>query len=229
MKSRILEEYDVESPEATEFRRLYSRLRRTGEGEPIKSVLITSAVRGEGKSTTAAHLAITVARYRKTKTLLVDGDLRKPRIHDLFQLRNQPGLSEVLAGTASLKSCFKSTSLEDLKVLTAGNARLSPSESFDSDRMKDVFEEMRFYFDAIIVDTAPVIVVSDPIILGSEVGGVLLVVMAGKTPREVVKRAKDILADSNVKILGVVLNNADEVLPYYYDYRYYGYSGSRKK
>lgn len=229
MRSSILEEYDIESPEATEFRRLYSRLRRTGEGEPVTSVLITSAVRGEGKSTTAAYLAMTVARYRKTKTLLVDGDLRKPRIHDLFQLRNQPGLSEVLAGAASLKSCFKSTSLEDLKVLTAGGARLSPAESFDSDRMKDVFEEMRFYFDMIIVDAAPVIAVSDPIILGSEVGGVLLVVMAGKTPREVVRRARDILVDSKVKILGVVLNNVDEVLPYYYDYRYYGYPGTERK
>lgn len=225
----VLERYEIESPEATEFRRLYSRLRRTGEAEPVKSVLITSAVRGEGKSTTAAYLAITAARYRKTKTLLVDGDLRKPKIHELFQLRNRPGLSEVLAGATSLKSCFKATPLEGLKVLTAGGAHLSPSESFDSDRMKDVFEEMRFYFDVIIVDTAPVIAVSDPIILGSEVGGVLLVVMAGKTPREVVKRAKDILADSNVKILGIVLNNVDEVLPYYYDYRYYGYPSTEKR
>jgi capsular exopolysaccharide synthesis family protein len=224
-----LQRYEIESPEATEFRRLFSRLRRTGEPEPVKSILVTSAVRGEGKSTTASYLAITAARYRKTKTLLVDGDLRKPKIHSLFQLRNQPGLSEVLSGASSLKACFKSTSLEGLKILTAGKARLSPSESFDSDRMKDVFEEMRFYFDVIIVDAAPVIAVSDPIILGSEVGGVLLVVMAGKTPREVVKRAKNILADSNVHILGVVLNNADEVLPYYYDYRYYGYPGTDEK
>lgn len=229
MKPGLAEEYEIESPVATEFRRLYSRLRKTGEGEPIRSVLVTSAVRGEGKSTTAAYLAVTMARYRKTKTLLVDGDLRKPKIHELFQLRNRPGLSDVLAGVASLKSCFKSTSLKELKILTAGSAHLSPSESFDSDRMKDIFEEMRFYFDVIVVDAAPVIAVSDPIILGSEVDRVLLVVMAGKTPREVVKRARDILTDSNVKVLGVVLNNVDRVLPYYYDYGYYRYSYGGEK
>ncbi len=229
MRRTILEEYEIESPVATEFRRLYSRLRRNRERESVKSVLVTSAVRGEGKSTTAAYLAITIARYRKTKTLLVDGDLRKPKIHGVFQLKNRPGLSEVLAGAISLKSCFKSTSLEELKVLTAGSAHLSPSESFDSDKMKDVFEEMRFYFDVIIVDAAPVIAVSDPIILGSEVDGVLLVVMAGKTPREVVKRGRDMLVESNVKLFGVVLNNANEVLPYHYDYGYYSYSPTGRK
>jgi len=220
----VLKQYEIESPVATEFRRLYSRLRRTGEAGSLKSVLVTSSVRGEGKSTTAAYLAITVARYRNTRTLLVDGDLRKPKLHELFELSNRPGLSEVLAGVASLKSCFRSTSLDSLKVLTAGSASLFPSESFDSDRMKGVFEEMRFYFDVIIVDGAPVVAVSDPIILGSEVDGVLFVIMAGKTPREVVKRAKDILVDSNVNVVGAVLNNVDEVLPYYYDYRYYGYT-----
>lgn len=229
MKLDVLKEYEIESPVATEFRRLYSRLRRAVEEDPVRSILITSSVRGEGKSTTAAYLAITVARYRNTRTLLVDGDIRKPTLHGLFQLRNRPGLSEVLAGTNSLKSCFKSTSLDTLKVLTGGSARLFPSESFDSERMKSVFEEMKFYFDVIIVDAAPIIAVSDPIILGSEVDGVLLVVMAGKTPREVVKRAKDILVDTNVKILGVVLNNVEEVLPYYYDYRYYGYSYTGNK
>ena len=229
MRGSVLDEYDVESPEGTEFRRLFSRLRRTGVRDSIKSVLITSAVRGEGKSTTSAYLAMTIARYRKTKTLLVDGDLRKPRIHQLFRMSNQAGLSEVLSGRLSLKSCFKGTPLEELKVLTAGSIPLSPSDSFDSERMKDIFEEMRFYFDAIVVDAAPVIATSDPMILGSEVDGVLLVVMAGKTPREVVKRAKDILIDSGVKMLGVVLNNAENVLPYYYDYGYYGYRYAKKE
>ncbi len=229
MKSSLLDAYDVESPVATEFRRLYSRLRKADGQGPVKSVLVTSALRGEGKSTTSAYLAITMARHRKTRTLLVDGDLRKPKLHDFFQLGGRPGLSDVLAGSISLKECFKDTSVEQLKVLTAGNATLSPSEFFESERMKGIFEEMNFYFDAIVVDAAPVIAVSDPVILGSEIDRVILVVMAGKTPREVVRRAKDILTDSGVNVLGVVLNNVDEVLPYYYDYGYYGYSYAGKK
>ena len=195
----------------------------------MKNFLITSATVGEGKSIIASFLAITISKYRETNTLLVDCDLRRPKIHKLFGLEQQGGFFEVMSGEISLKSSFKDTPINNLKILTSGKQTRSPAELFNSLRLKDLFAEMKFYFDAIIVDCAPVIPVSDPLILSNEMDGVLLVVRAGKTQREVVKRATDLMKDAGVNILGVILNNMERALPYYYDYKYYGYHYYRKE
>jgi len=169
----------------------------------MKNFLITSPSVGEGKSTVAAFLAI-----------------------------REGGISEVLTKGMLLKSCFKSTPLPNLKVLTSGLLDGSPVELFNSNLIKEVFAELKFYFQTIVVDSAPVIPVSDPLILSSEMDGVLLVVEAGKTQKEVAKRAVDLLKEGRVNLMGVVVNNAKKVLPYYYDYRYYGYKyykGPREK
>jgi len=228
-KERIFEFYDEESPVATEFRRLHSRIRRQfANPQPSlenkgRALLITSATRGEGKTTTASYLALTSAKYQETKTLLVDCDLRKPKIHELFGLRRDGGLSEIISGKLSIDSGLKSTEVENLKILTSGVPTAKPSLLIDSKRMRELFKEIRSLFDFIIVDCAPIIPVSDPLLLSTELDGVILVVMAGKTPREVVKRANDLLKDARSNLLGVVVNNVEEVLPYYYDYKYYGY------
>lgn len=219
----LLSSYDEESPGSTEFRRLYSKMRHLHPTEDMRNLLITSAALGEGKSTVAALLAITISKYRETNTLLVDCDLRRPVVHKLFGMKREGGVCEVLTENFPLKSSFKETPIENLKILTSGMLADSPSELFNSPRMKEIFTELKFYFDAIIVDCAPVIPVSDPLILSPEMDGVLLVVRAGKTQREVVKRATDLMKDAGVNIIGVVLNNVEEVLPYYYDYKYYGY------
>jgi len=195
----------------------------------MKNFLVTSATVGEGKSIIASFLAITISKYRETHTLLVDCDLRRPKIHRLFGLEQEQGISEVLGGEIPLKSGFKDTPMRNLKVLTSGKQIRSPAKLFNSLRIKEVFAEMKFYFDAIIVDCAPVIPVSDPLILSNEMDGVLLVVRAGKTQREVVKRAADLMRDAGVNILGVILNNMERALPYYYDYKYYGYHYHKKK
>jgi len=218
--------YDEESLLSTEFRRLYSKLRHLNPGKEIRNLLITSATVGEGKSTAAALMAITIAKYRNTNTLLIDCDLRRPTVHKIFGIEKENGFSDVAVKKKSLKSVIKETFIPKLKILTSGELSKSPAEIFNLSTLRDLFEECKFYFETIVVDSAPTIPVSDTLILSSEMDGALMVVRAGKTPREMVKRAADLMKDSGIKILGVVLNNVEKALPYFYSYRsdYYQYS-----
>jgi capsular exopolysaccharide synthesis family protein len=222
-RTSIYDAFDQESPMATEMRRLYSNIRHL-QGKPdMRSFLVTSAHRGEGKSTIASHLALTVARFKGKKSLIVDADLRRPRLHRVFAVPKEPGLLECLEGKMDPLDAVKNTPVENLKVIPAGGKVHSPAHLFEGDILSEILKKIRFYYDIVIVDCAPIIPVSDPMLIASEVDGVVLVVLAGRTPRNVVLRAKNILLDAKANLLGVVVNNLSEVLPYYYDYKYYGY------
>lgn len=225
-RKAIYEVFDQESPIATEMRRLYTNMRHIHGSVNMRSYLITSANRGEGKSTVASYLALTVARFRGKKSLIVDADLRRPKLHQIFHVPKSPGLLECLEGRADPLDVVKDTPIENLKVIPSGANVSSPSHLFEGDILSEIFEKIKFYYDIVIVDSAPVIPVSDPMLMSSEVDGVILVLLAGKTPRSTVARARNILLDADANILGAVVNNLSEVLPYYYDYRYYGYSES---
>ena len=222
----IYDIFDQESPIAKEMRRLYSNIRHGHSKRDMRSFLVTSAHRGEGKSTVASHLALTVARFRGKKSLIVDADLRRPRLHEIFDVPKEPGLAECLEGNLDPLKAVKETPEENLKVIPAGKMLHSPAHLFEGEVLSEIFEKIKFYYDIVIVDSAPVIPVSDPMLISSEVDGVILVLLAGRTPRHVAMRAKNILADADANILGAVVNNLSEVLPYYYDYRYYGYKQS---
>ena len=218
----IFQAYRVESPIATELRRLYSNLRRESKVHNHKSYLITSSRRGEGKSTITSYLAVTIAQFAHRKVLIVDADLRRPRVHTIFGLRNAGGLMECLSGEQEPLSMIKKTELENLDVITAGGTTNEPSRLLETESLSEFFEKVKFYYDIVLVDSAPVLAVSDTLFLGVEVEAALLVVLAGVTPSEVVVRARDALKDANVNLIGVLVNNVSEVLPYYYDYKYYG-------
>jgi capsular exopolysaccharide synthesis family protein len=221
-KIPITEYFGHESPVATEYRRLFQNLRKTdGQGE-LKSILITSAVTGEGKSTISSLLAITAAR-KGNRTLLIDCDIRRPSIHNLFQLERGNGLVDVMQDGIPAKNVIKKTSLDRLDVITAGKVTPHPSELFDSRAIDGLMGELKFYYDYLILDSPPVIPVSDPMLLAQSVDGVLLVVKAGTTARHVALRAVDIMTSNRASVLGVVLNNASNSLPYYYDYTHYHY------
>jgi len=222
-KHSILSYFDDESPEANEFRRLYSKIKNLYGSEDMKNFLVTSAKMNEGKSTTAALLACTVARYRNTKTILVDCDLRRPRVHQLFGMPKEEGVADVLAGTRKLDMCFKQTPIENLRLLTSGGVIANPTELMNSPRLRDLFSEIKFYFDTVIVDSPPVIPVTDALILSPEMDGALIVLKAGETHKEVARRAIDLMRNAGLNILGVIINNQKGVLPYYYDHKYYGY------
>lgn len=221
----ITDYFSHESPLATEFRRLFHHVQNKHEKSDLKSVLVTSAVTGEGKSTISACLSITAAR-KGCKTLLIDCDLRRPTLHRLFGLDRNGGMVEVLSEGLPVKSVIRKTELENLEVITAGKAIANPSELFDSRAIGAMISELKFYYDFAFVDAPPVIPVSDPMLLAQELDGVILVVKAGSTPREVVERAVEIMKTNATRVLGAVLNNAKGSLPYYYNYSHYHYDYS---
>lgn len=219
---KITDYFNLESPLATEYRRLFQNLSKAESEGELKSILVTSAVTGEGKSTISSLLAATAAR-KGYKTLLMDCDIRRPVIHLLFDLDRRGGLVEVVAEGVSYKSAIKKSTVDRLDIVTAGKVTAHPSELFDSKAIDTLIQELKFYYDYLVIDSPPVIPVSDPMLLSRSVDGVLLVVRVGSTAREVVRRAVDIMESNQSRVLGVVLNNANSSLPYYYDYSHYHY------
>ncbi len=225
----ILDFYSAELPFTTEFRRLLHQIRKSSNEPAIKSLLITSAMLSEGKSTISSFLAVTASRQKELKTLLIDTDLRRPSIHKFFAMERENGLSEILSDNSNPVDMIKHTEMENLHILTAGKRVPFPSDVFDAEAIGRLVDEMKFYYDLVLVDCAPVLPVSDPMLLASKLDGIVLVVKAGSTQKEIVERAVEILNSNNHKVLGVVLNNVNNSLPYYYDYNYYYYEESTKK
>ena len=221
----ILEFFAADSPFATEFRRMLQRVRNLPDRQDLKILMITSATLSEGKSTVCSFLAATAAR-KGLKTLLVDCDLRRPTVHKLLALPRANGLAELLSEGVPVASVTKKTPLETLDVITAGRVNAHPEEVFDASAIGAILSDLKFYYDMILVDSPPVIPVSDPMLLAPEVDGVLLVIKAGATQREIARRAGDILSADCQNLLGIVLNNINQCLPNYYDSSHYGYDYS---
>ncbi len=219
----VVDFFDLEAPYVTEYRRLLYKMLNNNAGDELKSILVTSAMVGEGKSTICSFLAMTAAAKKGLKTLVVDVDLRRPSIHKLFNVSSNPGMVEVLSKGSDTKRALRKTVMENLDILPAGRVIENPSEIFDPDAIESMIEEMKFYYDLILIDCAPLLPVSDPMLLAPRVDGTLLVVKAGATQRELVERAVGILNPAENKVLGVVINNMNHILPYYYDYDYYHY------
>lgn len=222
-KSRLIRYMLRESPISFEFRRLARKLGHRFGGEIPRSILVTSSHRGEGKTTAAACLAITLAKHYELRTVLVDADLRKPRVHQLLEIPREPGLSDALERGHLLGSDIKSTALPNLAVLPCGTRRNQPTWLLESLPGSRVMEELLSRFDHVVLDTAPNVAVPDAVLLGSAVDGVIMVIRAGVTPREVVARGLELQLEENKNVLGLVVNNLARVLPYYYDYKYYHY------
>lgn len=219
----ILDVFQAESPESTEFLRILRNLNGTAIGGDKKAILITSAMLSEGKSLISAFLSMASAIARKKKTLLVDFDLRRPMIHRLFGLKAAKGVSDILMEGIAVRNVIQKCRAENLDFITAGKIHKNPVEILNSSAINRVFEEMKFYYDLILVDSPPLIPVMDPMLLLEELDGALMVIKAGSTNRDVIKRARDLLTAQKDKVAGVILNNFYHALPYYYNYHYYGY------
>lgn len=219
--------YADESPEGTEFRRLARRvLNLCDPGKPL-ALMVTSAMRGEGKTTVATNLAIALARSKHRRVLLVDADLRRPQIHNLFGFNRHNGLSEILGGDLNVRAAYRTTRMENLMIITGGRFEKNPSKFFESGKVKEILGEIKADFDVIIFDFPPTIPVSEPEMVGREMDGVLFVFLSGKTPREVGQRGVSILKSAEVNLLGIVVNDLSEVLPYHYRYKYYKYYSAK--
>lgn len=205
-----------------QYRKLAAALHHAQEARGIKVVMIASAVPGEGKTLTASNLALTLSESYRRSVLLVDADLRRPTLHTIFRIDNSAGLSDGLTGAVERLPVRQVSSA--LAVLPAGRPSQDPMAGLTSDRMRRLLDEARGVFDWIIIDTPPVGLLADANLLGAMVDGVVLVVKAGSTPYDLVKRAIETLGRE--RILGTVLNRAAaQGHPHAYG-QYHGYYGA---
>ena len=208
---------DLEPNSVEQYRRLAARLHLDQAQRGTKLVMVTSALVGEGKTLTSTNLALTLSESYRKRVLLVDGDLRRPGIHDMFGIPNFTGLSDAIRSTDERKvSVIHLT--EHLSVLTAGRPDSDPMGVLSSERMQRVLGDAAAAFDWVIIDTPPVALLSDAHLLASLVDTVVLVVRAGVTPFEAIQTAT--VAVGRDRIMGVVLNAAQSGQRN--SYRYYG-------
>lgn len=220
-KSKGLD-FDIESPLAIELRRVMIRINRELDLERKRTIMITSSERGEGKSLFALHFAQVLANHMQKRILLVDGDMRRPVQHTVFGTGRSPGLTELLRGDKT-DAHPHTTILANLDFLPAGRAGENPSQLLQAVRVRAVFDALKRDYDIVILDCPPVVPVSDPLQFVDVVDGAIYLVLAGRTPRDVCERGVNILKSVGTNIIGVVANNLAEVLPYYFDHKYYGY------
>lgn len=210
-----LEESKSQISEA--YRTLRTNIQFTGVDSQIRKLLITSAGRREGKSTTVANLAVSMAQAGKS-VLVIDADLRNPSQHKLFGLDNKQGLSIALLQNQDYQTYFRDTAVSGVRVLTGGFIPPNPAELVGSNRMKRLLAEATEQFDIVLIDTPPIIAVTDAAILAQEVDGVVLVMASGEVNKEYAKLAKELLDKVGAKILGAVLNKMDMKASGYYCY-----------
>jgi len=214
---------DARSPITESYRHLRTSLLLSSAGKPPKTILITSSQPAEGKTTTGINTAFMLAQTG-AEVLMIDCDLRRPRLHAQFELPNAKGLTTWLSGEKNLDSLIQTCEKEpNLKVLTSGPVPPNPAELLGSEEMRKLLNTLSEQYAHIIIDSPPVISFTDASILSTMVDGVILVVHGGRSSRAVVRRAKQQLLDVGAHVFGVVLNNVKvETHDYYYS-RYYSH------
>ena len=221
MSSELITITNPKSPIAEAYRTLRTNIQFSNVDEDLKVICVTSSGPSEGKTTTSCNLAETFAQSEK-RVLLIDGDLRKPRVHKLFKISGTRGLTNLLAGQSTLEE-VTSYARSNLAVIPCGPIPPNPSELIGSKRMKDLVANLRQQYDVVIIDAPPVGVVTDSAIFSTIVDGTLLVVASGKTEIDGAKRAKQLLENVNARILGVVMTMMPVTKRGYYSYQYYSY------
>jgi capsular exopolysaccharide synthesis family protein len=203
----------------------------TPDQSPV-TILVTSAGAGEGKTMTCANLAIAMAQAG-TKVVIIDCDMRKPRLHRTLGIKKEQGLSSILVGESQWRDMMVPTNIPNLDFIPAGPISPNPAELVGSERMRTLIKELSEEYSRVIIDSSPITAVTDPVILSRIVDGVVLVIRAGETSRDVIANAIRQLNDVQAHILGSVLNNVDigkdGYYYYQYNYYYYGEEGDTKK
>jgi capsular exopolysaccharide synthesis family protein len=215
----IITMLDSKSPISEQYRTIRTNIQYSSVDQEVKTIMVTSSGPGEGKSTTVANLAVVFAQQGK-KVLLVDADLRKPTVHYTFNQTNTFGLTSVLTKQMDLEKAICETEGKNLYVLTSGPIPPNPAELLSSRAMEQFFHDTQDLFDIILFDTPPLLAVTDAQILANVCEGTILVVSSGKSEKDQVLKAKELLDSAQGKLLGVVLNNKKiQNTNYYY---YYG-------
>jgi capsular exopolysaccharide synthesis family protein len=211
---------DVPTVYAEACRSLRTNLLATGDGQGHRTLLVTSAAPGDGKSIVAVNLALALGRSGR-RVLIIDADLRSPVQHDLLKRRQRPGLADVLKGTSKPSQAVVTTPFSGVWLLPSGACPLNPSELVGSSRFRELLTHLREYFDWVIIDSPPVMAVTDPAVIAGLASGVLFVVNAQRTRRRIAQAALDRLETAGATFAGAVLNSVKLDRDRYYNERYY--------
>jgi capsular exopolysaccharide synthesis family protein len=214
---------------AEAYRALRTNLLFSSPDNPPRVFVVTSAGQQEGKTVTAVNLAITMALSEK-RVLLVDADMRKPRIHKIFGIGNKFGLSNLIGGSPDIGDALQNTAVPTLVVIPSGPVPPNPSEMLGSARLGKLLELLREKFDIIIFDCTPLLAVTDATVLATKVDGVILVIKSGATSRRIINRGVRQLEDVKANIVGAVLNQVNfRKSSYYYSPYYAHYYGEKEE
>ncbi|GAB2026077.1 CpsD/CapB family tyrosine-protein kinase [Lactovum odontotermitis] len=217
-KGQLITTANPKSPISEQYRTIRTSLEFKMVDQGINTFLVTSAEANAGKSTTISNLAVTFAQRGK-KVLLIDADLRKPFIHNCFKASNHVGLTNLLAQQLAFNEVAKGTLMaENLTLITSGPIPPNPSELLGSMSMQRFIESARSVFDIVLIDTPPVVAVTDAVILSSQVDGVVMVARAHQTKKEGLIKAKKLFEQVQANVLGVILHggSAGDSAYYYY-------------
>lgn len=228
IRSRLIIHMDPHAPIAEAYRSIRTQLKYRNLDKERTTYVISSAMPEEGKSTTTSNLAITVANLDK-KVLIIDGDMRRPFAHKMFNIDNKIGLAHYLTGEAKPEEIIRHTSIDFLDIITYGKKPINPSELLEKESLRKLFDYCKERYDMIFIDAPPINLVTDPIILAGYADKIIQVVFPGKSTRKELRHARKMLIPVKHKIEGVVVNNAKReiVASYYTDYyRAYKYGQS---
>jgi capsular exopolysaccharide synthesis family protein len=199
---------DPRSPAAEAYRTLRTNLTFAALDNPIETLVITSAAPGEGKSTVLANLGVAMAQGER-RTILVDGDLRRPGLHEIFGVANDRGLTTMIVEEAALGDPpLVDVGVDNLWLVPSGPLPPNPADILGSRKMEAAIAALKGRADVVLFDAPPIVAVTDAVVLGTKVDGVLLVMCAGRTRREHAQRARELLERVHVRIVGAVLNDA---------------------
>lgn len=201
-----------------QYRNVRTNIEFASVDKKIRSLIVTSANSSEGKTTTAANIAIVFAQQGK-KVLLIDADLRKPALHQMLQVENVFGLTNVLTRSKTLETCVANTQIRNLNFLPCGPIPPNPAELLGANSMKDLLSEAYGMYDLVIFDTSPILPVTDAQVMANQCDASVLVVRSSSTEKDAALKAKQALDSAQGKLLGVVLNDKEQNGSEYY---YYG-------
>lgn len=217
---------DLKNPATEAYRVIRTSIQFAQAGKELKTLAFTSCMPNEGKSITVANLAVVLTQAGKS-VLLLDCDMRNPTVHKNFNLSNKVGLSSCISMGTALSDAVQKTSIEGLYALTGGVIPPNPSELLGSEQMKNVLQRAKEQYDYVLIDTPPVMPVTDALIVSRFVDGMILVIASAEVKVEMARDVKNQLVNAGANILGVVLNKVRSE-HHGYGYGYYYYYGSKE-
>jgi len=224
IRERMVTKFSRRSHVREAYRGVRTGIQFTSPDKPIRCVVVTSTMPGEGKTLTGINLGIVMAELGM-RTVLIDADMRRPMLHKVFDKPKEPGLTNVLMGHVELDTVMYDTEVEGLQVVTCGRIPPDPVKLLGATKMRELIKELGEMVEFVVMDAPPVLTGTDVMVLGREVDGVILVVQLGKTMGEMLERVKKMVESMGVKLIGAIINNVkvSNMYGYYQYYHYYKY------